>query len=57
MKDNRAVNRAKLVDEPIVEMILSRRYLKSGVNFEVICLECSEENFLHRCMCTFGKQK
>lgn len=33
MKDNRAVNRAKLVDEPIVEMILSRRYLKSGVKF------------------------
>lgn len=33
MKDNRAVNRAKLVDEPIVEMILSRRYLKSGIKF------------------------
>ena len=28
-----AVNRAKLVDEPIVEMLLSRKYLKSGIKF------------------------
>lgn len=28
-----AVNRAKLVDEPIVEMLLSRRYYKSGIKF------------------------
>ena len=33
MKDNCAVNRAKLVDEPIVEMLLSRKYLKSGIRF------------------------
>lgn len=33
MRDNSAVNRAKLVDEPIVEMLLSRRYLKSGMKF------------------------
>lgn len=32
-KDKCAVNRAKLVDEPIVEMILSRMYLKSNVQF------------------------
>lgn len=33
MRNNPAVNRAKLVDEPIVEMLLSRRYLKSGMKF------------------------
>ena len=33
MRDNCAVNRAKLVDEPIVEMLLSRRFLKSGLKF------------------------
>lgn len=33
MRDNCTVNRAKLVDEPIVEMLLSRRFLKSGLKF------------------------
>lgn len=33
MRYNCAVNRAKLVDEPIVEMLLSRRFLKSGLKF------------------------
>lgn len=33
MKDNCAVNRAKLIDEPIVEMLLSRKYLNSGLKF------------------------
>jgi hypothetical protein len=33
MKSTCAVNRAKLVDEPIVEMILSHKYFKSGIKF------------------------
>jgi len=33
MKCNCAVNRAKLVDEPIVEMLLSRKYFNSGIKF------------------------
>ena len=33
MKCSKAVNRAKLVDEPIVEMILSRKYFNSGLVF------------------------
>lgn len=33
MKVSSAINRAKLVDEPIVEMLLSRKYLKSGIKF------------------------
>ena len=33
MRVSCAVNRAKLVDEPIVEMLLSRKYLKSGMKF------------------------
>lgn len=34
-----AVNRAKLVDEPIVEMLLSRRYYKSGIKFMMADLQ------------------
>lgn len=37
--DNCSVNRAKLVDEPIVEMILSRKYLKSGLKFVIADLQ------------------
>ena len=33
MKFTCAANRAKLVDEPIVEMILSHKYFKSGIKF------------------------
>ena len=33
MKSTCAVNRAKLVDEPIVEMLLSNKYSKAGVRF------------------------
>ena len=33
MKSTCAVNRAKLVDEPIVEMLLSHKYYKSGIKF------------------------
>lgn len=33
IKSNPAVNRAKLVDEPIVEMILSHKYFKAGLKF------------------------
>lgn len=33
MKVSSSVNRAKLVDEPIVEMILSRKFYKSGIKF------------------------
>lgn len=31
--NNCAVNRAKLIDEPIVEMLLTNKYYKSGVSF------------------------
>ena len=33
MRVSSTVNRAKLVDEPIVEMILSRKFYKSGLRF------------------------
>lgn len=33
MKSTRAANRAKLVDEPIVEMLLSNKYYKAGIKF------------------------
>lgn len=33
MRVSSAVNRAKLVDEPIVEMLLSRKFYKSGLKF------------------------
>lgn len=33
MKSTCAANRAKLVDEPIVEMLLSHKYYKSGIKF------------------------
>ena len=33
MKDHSAINRAKLVDEPIVEMLLARKYSNSNVKF------------------------
>lgn len=32
-KDNCILNRTKLVDEPIVEMLLSKKYSKSGIRF------------------------
>ena len=31
MKSTCAANRAKLVDEPIVEMLLAHKYFKSGM--------------------------
>lgn len=33
MKSTCAANRAKLVDEPIVEMLLSHKYYKAGIKF------------------------
>lgn len=33
MKSTCAANRAKLVDEPIVEMLLSNKYYKAGIKF------------------------
>lgn len=33
MKSTCAANRAKLVDEPIVEMLLAHKYFKSGIKF------------------------
>lgn len=39
MKCSAAVNRAKLVDEPIVEMILSRKYFKNGIKFMMADLQ------------------
>ncbi len=32
-KDNGTINRTKLVDEPIVEMLLNKKYKKSGIQF------------------------
>jgi len=32
-KDNSTANRTRLVDEPIVEMLLNKRYSKSGIRF------------------------
>ncbi len=32
-KDNGIINRTKLVDEPIVEMLLNKKYKKSGIQF------------------------
>lgn len=33
MKDNCITNRSRIIDEPIVESILSRRYAQSGIKF------------------------
>lgn len=33
MRDNGTVNRTRLIDEPIVEMLLNKKYAKSGIKF------------------------